>query len=383
MNEVFFLLFMLLSISIAALLVVKINNVSVKIDIPEGYRFGAIDGLRGYLSIFVFFHHYYIFYYWRTMGVWVHPSVNYINNLGLVSVCIFFMITGFLFVNKISSPAVNWRKLYLSRFFRIVPLYFFVIVVTVFYSFIITGFELNVSFNTLMKEAFKWFLFIGDEINGYADSRRVTAGVTWTLKYEWLFYFSLPFLFFVIKNRFAVIIVSLGCIIFTVVNIHILSLFEGRFFIFFLYGAVASYFYKNAKDKFKLFFTSQKCSMVSMLCILYLLFSGREIFSVDMSLVSFVFFVFIVFGNNLFGVLDHRSSKILGEISYSIYLLHGIVIFTIFFFIIDPKNINDNIYLLLMPFVTILVITCSLFSFRYIEMFFISFGKKKIIKLFG
>jgi uncharacterized membrane protein len=36
-------------------------------------RLGAIDGLRGYLAIFVFFHHVVVTYYWKRDGYWGYP----------------------------------------------------------------------------------------------------------------------------------------------------------------------------------------------------------------------------------------------------------------------------------------------------------------------
>lgn len=90
-------------------------------------RFGAIDGIRGYLALSVFFHHYVITYYWKLNQVWQRPPENFFQNLGKVGVAIFFMITGFLFFSRIISQdrTINWFSLYKSRIFRIYPLYLF------------------------------------------------------------------------------------------------------------------------------------------------------------------------------------------------------------------------------------------------------------------
>ena len=67
-------------------------------------RLGAIDGLRGYLALLVFIHHFEITWYWHNTGEWSSPP--YLN-FGTVGVSIFFMITGYLFVHKILT---NRRK---------------------------------------------------------------------------------------------------------------------------------------------------------------------------------------------------------------------------------------------------------------------------------
>jgi peptidoglycan/LPS O-acetylase OafA/YrhL len=47
------------------------------------------------------------------------------------------------------------------------------------------------------------------------------------------------------------------------------------------------------------------------------------------------FFLMITNGNTLYGVLTARVSLMLGEMAYSLYLLHGMVLFICFKFILD------------------------------------------------
>ena len=157
-------------------------------------RAGSIDGLRGYLALLVFFHHFVVTYYWKSLQVWERPPEDLYQNFGKVGVAIFFMITGFLFFTKINNSrgSLNWLALYSSRFFRIVPLYlaaFFIVLIFVFEA---TGYELHTSIGQLFKDLTKWGLFIGGFINDFGDTKRIIAGVDWTLKYEWLFYLLLP-----------------------------------------------------------------------------------------------------------------------------------------------------------------------------------------------
>ena len=152
-------------------------------------RLGGIDGLRGYLALGVYINHFVITYEWQTKGTWTQPVENYFTTFGQIGVTIFFMITGYLFIYKIlSSPnGINWKVLYLSRFFRIVPLYAFavlLIIATVAYQ---TSFIAHESPWSLIKNIGHWGLFIEQDINQFADTKYIVAAVFWTLQYEWLF----------------------------------------------------------------------------------------------------------------------------------------------------------------------------------------------------
>ncbi|MEX3013428.1 acyltransferase family protein [Acinetobacter baumannii] len=64
-------------------------------------RSSPLDAMRGILALSVMTHHFYITYIWKTQGLWQKPANHYLDNLGAVSVSLFFLTTGFLFLNKI------------------------------------------------------------------------------------------------------------------------------------------------------------------------------------------------------------------------------------------------------------------------------------------
>ena len=68
-------------------------------------RTSPLDGLRGILALSVLVHHFYITYMWKTGIGWIPPSIDYLNNLGTMSVSFFFLITAFLFLSKINDNA--------------------------------------------------------------------------------------------------------------------------------------------------------------------------------------------------------------------------------------------------------------------------------------
>lgn len=85
-------------------------------------------------------------------------------------------------------------------------------------------------------------------------------------------------------------------------------------------------------------------------------------------------FVALRGGAHFFGILRWRSSILLGEISYSIYLTHGIVLFLIYTIFDVDEWIGS--YFVLAPLVTVLVILLSLSTYFSIEKRFIDIGYK-------
>ena len=88
-------------------------------------------------------------------------------------------------------------------------------------------------------------------------------------------------------------------------------------------------------------------------------------------------FAMFVFGNSLFGLLKKPFSVALGEITYSIYLVHGIIIYIIFTLIFE-NFIADygKLYFYMLPFVSIIILSISVLTYKYIELPFMKKGKK-------
>lgn len=162
-------------------------------------RISSIDGLRGYLALSVFVHHFIINYYWHINGVWLEPEENWLVNIGEIPVSLFFMITGYLFSKKILDNKFLAKEFLINRAFRIMPLYYFVIFIMLLLTFIQTKFQIHESINLFIFHILKWFLFTPSELNLFKDVPFITAGVTWTLKYEWLFYLFLPVFVYILK----------------------------------------------------------------------------------------------------------------------------------------------------------------------------------------
>jgi peptidoglycan/LPS O-acetylase OafA/YrhL len=93
------------------------------------------------------------------------------------------------------------------------------------------------------------------------------------------------------------------------------------------------------------------------------------------------FFMLVAFGNDLLGIFRLKSSILLGEISFSIYLLHGLVLYILFtqFPVLNFNEIDTATYLMLMPSVAILVVIISSITFLLIEMPCINYGHRCVL----
>ncbi len=343
-------------------------------------RYGAIDGLRGYLAISVFIHHFIITWYWHSTGKWTKPPEVYFQNFGKIGVMIFFMITGFLFITKIISDngKTDWYRFFKSRIFRIYPLYLFVLLIVSLVVFYKTDFHLNVELFTLLKEYIRWFVYYGFTINDYSDTRHIIAGVDWTLKYEWLFYLSLPLIAWILnKNKFMILLFIFFISTLSFLNLHYFDIKTIHFLMFVIGGLVA---YLNS---YKLNIThivhNKYYSIFTLVALLFSLFYPHTYSLIQIVSVS-VFFTSVALGNTIFGFFESKASILLGEISYSIYLLHGLILYILFSVIdiIDLSKISLLQYEYTMPIIVILLILISTITHIVIELPGIRYGKKKI-----
>lgn len=347
-------------------------------------RYETIDGLRGFLALGVFIHHAHIWQQYLQTGKWGEPASNLYNHLGQTSVAFFFMITSFLFISRLlnqQEKAMNWRSFFLSRVFRIVPLYFFTVVATVFLVMAAGNWQLNTNLPDFLKSIAAWLLFtiVKTPINNSEYTFLVT-GVTWSLPYEWLFYFSLPLIALVISKSKPKKWLLVACVA-VVAIFYLVHGIEPYYVLAFAGGTVAPILLKYVPpgDKFQGTFGS----MVVLLCFILLgqFHSANNIFS--LLLISLIFTI-IATGNSFFGLLQHPALKLLGEISYSTYLLHGMVLFCTFYFGLGLENareLSPLTYTLVIFVLTPVMVLVSYFGFRFIEKPFILKGQALIQKL--
>lgn len=344
------------------------------IGIPaKSGRYASIDGLRGYSAFFVFLHHSAIWYFFLRSGLWRVPPSNLYTHFGQSSVVFFFMITGFLFSSKLinaRAKPINWLQLYVSRFLRLVPLYLFSICLMFGIVIILSHFKIHESVFSIIKYFIKWssFTILGSpDINYIHNTGIIVAGVFWTLPYEITFYLGLPILSILI-----LLMPPLQCIIFTVSTLMI-EMFFWRFpnrilVIPFAAGIISAFAVRSSA--MRTYLSGKIGSIVALGAIVSVVILFPTAYNKWALWGLAVAFCIIACGNTLFGILSSPLSRMLGEISYSTYLLQGIILFVTFRFIVGFARAATlsplEHWLTILCCTAFLIPFCSL-TFRYIE----------------
>lgn len=372
--------FLILILTILIFTVIFVNKLIPLKIYPIKYP--EIDGLRGYLAFFVFLHHSYIWHEYLSTNKWEEPESNLFNHFGQSSVSLFFIITAFLFITKIlesKTPEFNWNNYIKSRFFRMFPMYFVTVIIVLIIVAFVSNFEQKDSFFNCFKSILSWLFFSINgsvDINGMKDTFVIFSAVSWTLPYEIMFYFLLPLfaLFYKIKVPFATIAMfTLTFVIIAVINKSSL-----RNYIPFIGGIVGAIFINKFKNG--TIFKNWIFTFIAIGLLFILIFnfhSGRKLIPI---LLSTIIFIIIASGNSFFGLFSNVISRQLGQITYSIYLIHGVVLFIVFRFIIGFKRASElqvTEYWGVITLCIVPIIIISQLTFKYIELPFINFNKNK------
>lgn len=369
-----------LAVFLIGFLVTYLINLKYQLK-TTGHRYDTLDGLRGLLAISVFIHHTSVWHGYLQTNNWAEPDSNLYNQLGQSSVALFFMISSFLFISKLlnfKGIDYPWKSFFIGRFFRIVPLYFFSFTLVVLIVGILSEWTLQVSGFDFCKNLFRWsgFGMLGQpDLNGVYYTARINSFVNWSLLYEWLLYFSLPLVsFFILKTKPKIyyLILSMLFIIFAwqFRNLefeHLLSLFGG--------GIAAIIFkYNSTKINFNHFFFSI-ATIGAMIMVVQFRSSG------DLVCKLFLIFAFtlIALGNDLFGFLKSDTLKLMGEISYSTYLLHGILLFVVIHFgygVAATQSMSASAYCWMVIGLTPVLMIMSFLTFRFVEKPFVEIRRR-------
>jgi peptidoglycan/LPS O-acetylase OafA/YrhL len=311
---------------------------------PEAQHLAGVDGLRGVLALSVFVHHASCLRNLALTGHWYPPNEVF-GQMGRYAVTLFFFITGFLFWTKLQkNPRPGIMAHLRSRISRLGPAYWASVVAILAIVAILSHGERRESVSILLKHVGSWFLFTLPglaDVNGIAETSRIDASVTWTLRLEWVFYAIVPFCgWFAAKfwrtGLFLLGIVALAKFVlphltflghfprvesFTLnMMFYLMTVFSG--------GILCAAMRPWARSWFPEFdFRRIGFSLVGLGLICAIALFGPLNFGSMETLGLIVPFFLIVLGNDWSGYLTSAPAIFLGKISYSIYLLHGIVLF--------------------------------------------------------
>jgi exopolysaccharide production protein ExoZ len=249
----------------------------------------------------------------------LHLVVSYFAFNGAFGVDIFFCVSGFIMMFVTQKNVHCFMR---KRIIRIVPLYWLVITG---YFFIIviarTVIHYNVGDETGSVDALaliKSLLFL--ETTGTA-----LVGRAWTLSYEMLFYL----LFWVsclISIKYRALICSIFItIVYMASNVFDFLPYDGLMFYEFIFGFALYYLLASTKN---MEIKPTARVLFVMIAVLSMLLLYATDFSIHRLFVwgplSFLFVLSFVFACK--GYTPPRSWVLLGDMSYSIYLVHGPVL---------------------------------------------------------
>ncbi len=338
---------------------------------PVAGRFASIDGLRGLLALAVFLCHACIWFFYLRTGRWEVPPSNLYTHFGQGGVALFFMISGFLFFSKLiegRARTIDWGALFVSRILRLTPLYLvsvFLLVALVLY---VSG-GLKEPAGTFAHGVMRWvtFTFMGaPDLNRIENTWRMVAGVTWSLPYEWFFYLSLPVLALSVRVLPPAHYVALGMISLTGL------VFWGPLLqplLSFLGGIAAALLVKSTH--FRKFAATTFASVLCLLSFALAVFLYPSAFDMGALTLISLAFVLIACGNSLFGLLTNPASRLLGDMAYGVYLLHGMALFVCFSLMIGVQRARSlsplTHWLLIMGITPLLLLICYAL-FRSVEL---------------
>lgn len=266
-------------------------------------------------------------------------------SIGHIGVDIFFIISGFVMLYTL-NPELDAKKFLLKRVIRILPVYWATLCIA------ITVYLINPSLvNGGRDSSILGSIFLIPTHDLFLNQN------AWTLTYEFIFYIIFSTLF-IFKGDYKVVsvvfvILALSCVgqIISVSN-PLLSYITSSLLIEFIYGFFLCYFYKYFDFKFKMVFV-----VLNIILSLLVISSniGVQYRFLYLGLPALTTCCIIILFDDWINKYTAPLSDFLGDISYSLYLIHP---FTLSGTSIILRHFEiTNPYL----FVTILI-SVSLFS---------------------
>ena len=340
-------------------------------EAPAAGRYSSIDGLRGLLAFSVFLFHSACWYFFLRTGKWGGLPSHLYTHFGGSAVALFFMITAFLFGTKVLDSRerpIDWQRLYVGRVMRLTPLYLFAMLLLFALVAIESHAALREPLRDLLRNVAIWlgFAIFGEpDLNGVADTTQLLAGVTWSLPYEWFFYLLLPLLALLAGGRPPLRWVTAGIAVAIVIA---LGLSNRIAYLSFLGGIVAAFAARSPMLRARL--SGNTGGIAACICMATAVLLFPSAYSRPTLPLLTIAFVIVACGNTLFGLLISGAARKLGQMAYSLYLLHGAFLFTIVHYLIGVDTAraftpaqHGLTILLCTP---VLVLLCAL-SYRLIE----------------
>lgn len=336
-------------------------------------RIESFDILKGLMALSIVIYHY---FNWLNINP-IYPIKQTIDSLGVYAVSVFFIISGVTLYLSNANKSIDeyfLKEYFVKRLVRIVPIFYIATTVNILFM-IIQSQHLDL-----------WQIFVNYSLLfGLIDYGNYIVTGGWYVGIQIVFYLLFPFLLWVIKkSRIGYIIIfGLSIIITLIISTYVLSeevilaeqwisyISPFNQLFYFMGGILFGWIYKNKIIEIKQYFLNAGIILM-LLVFIFIPRTGadqihvvtdhsRFIFSIIIFLVVFLSMYLInINKNNIF----NRMLNNLGEISYSLFLLHPIV-YTVTNSILIKINVGNDILIFLTAIAGSVIV--SLLSNKYIE----------------
>ncbi len=338
---------------------------SLRPPVEKG-RLVGLDGLRGFLALGVVLSHAASYREYFRGCAWAEPPSRHLAIAGSFAVSLFFGITGYLFWARAIKGPIDARELYARRFRRVYPLYLAVVVATLAYALLRSPgtLDLHASSLGLLVPGFGQ----NEPLNGLRPLFAI--GQAWTLRYEIAFYLALPLLAPLARTRYGTwLLVAPVCAVTFVPRVlwklgPELTMALSWACAAFGVGMVAAVLSKQAPVA-RLLGGPFGSSIVaaSIVARFALLPTGYPPLG---ALATLGVLLPLVCGADLFGLLSRRVCRELGEITYSVYMVHNLALFAVLS-AIGAGRLSDAAYWAIVLATLVLIVATSLVTFRLFE----------------
>ncbi|QGZ60815.1 acyltransferase family protein [Paraburkholderia acidisoli] len=329
-------------------------------------RFHSIDGLRGFLAIAVMYHHAVITYFYYATGRWDVPPSRLGTLLGQGAVAMFFMVTALLFWTRAlkAQGRMDLRRFFWSRITRMVPMYVVSSGALIVTALALTHFRLNYPLMQLFRDITSWLLFTlpgQPDVNGMVNTKYINT-VYWSLVYEWDFYLLFPLMMFFANRRGSWILFVVSALL---IAWHSVNNVEW----YFLYGALTAtllFQFPQIKNVLR----GVVGSLLIVVMSAAILHETPTAYDPRYAPLFFGIFLVVASGNSFFGILTSRAARVLGMISYSVYLTHNYLLYLTFRLVNhfrDVQTLPVHVFWVITGSVAVVVIGLSAVTYRFVE----------------
>ncbi len=354
----------------------------------EPKRYEYIDSLRGIAILMVVLVH---------VGIVLDNMLDYfpqgllidIIGNGAYGVQLFFIVSAYTLTmshyNRLDEPHRN-RSFFIRRFFRIAPMYYIAIIYFTLDKYLQFNF-VNPDFSAIPLRSMLSNIFFTHSLIPEYTNNYVPGG--WSISVEFLFYFLLPFICSKVKTVNSALLLFLSTLTLAIIVDPLIRMYtiypyfhEYNFFVqlpVFPLGILA-YFFLN-RDEHNIKPATWIYTAVLILVFCYIAVPKHIMFSL-------VYFMLLIIQTKYnFKLFSNRFLSEIGKVSFSMYLVHFVVIYLFNRFEFDRIIEVDNYATAFLNFILMYIVVATIafaissVTYRMIEVPGQNLGKKLIKKL--